>query len=67
MRVIICVILVIILLVGGCTVNFKGKDVEMDGTIVHQYELDSIYCFRPQSPSPGRSELAWTESPTHNP
>ncbi len=62
MRVVICVILVLILLLGGCTLNFKGKDIEMDGTIVLHYELDSIDFFSLKSLDQGRKDLSWKDS-----
>lgn len=54
MRVIIAIILVLMLLCTGCTLNFKGTDVELEGEIVRRFELESLDILKTHCPDQDR-------------
>lgn len=54
------VILVSFVFFSGCTLNFKGKEIELESQVVIQYELESVDFFKPGEMDPfEKSESAF--------
>lgn len=61
MRVVMSIIVLYLITCSGCTLNFKGKEVDLHGQIVTQYKLSTVDIMKPFPLTQGKKEVTWTD------